>query len=300
MTSGFSPVNLEEMDKYREYHAASGTRAADYSFTNLWGWAEHYGLEWRFTDKLCWIRQTKPETRYWAPMGRWHEVDWASTGEFPVGREFFRVPRPLRLLWEEQLPATLDVAGSRGQWDYLYKSEELAALSGNKFHKKKNLFNQFLKKYPGHSYMPLTLECVESVLRMQEEWCSWNECPESDALQAENTAIFRVLSHWDQLPGLVGGFIALDGKVIAYTVGERLTRDTLVVHFEKGNTQYKGVYQAINCLFARDNQDKFALINREQDLDDEGLRKAKESYNPVDYARKNTVRVREYLPEGGK
>ncbi|MDL2210934.1 DUF2156 domain-containing protein, partial [Desulfovibrio sp. OttesenSCG-928-O18] len=31
--------------------------------------------------------------------------------------------------------------------------------------------------------------------------------------------------------------------------------------------------------------------NREQDLDDEGLRKAKESYNPVDYVRKNTVRV---------
>jgi len=292
MESKFTPVTLTDMAAYREFHDASGTRAADYSFTNLWGWAEHYGLEWCFTEKLCWIRQTKPTVRYWAPMGWWKDVDWATVPELAGGREFFRVPKPLRVIWEEQLPGKIDADESRGQWDYLYKAEELAALSGNRFHKKKNLFNQFLKKYPEHSYQQLTIECVEAVLRMQEQWCSWNECPGSDALMAENTAIFRVLSHWDQLPGLRGGFIAMDGKVVAYTVGERLTHDTLVTHFEKGATEYKGIYQAINCFFAKDNVEDFTYINREQDLDDEGLRKAKESYNPVDYVRKHTIRIK--------
>ncbi|MCC8194388.1 MAG: phosphatidylglycerol lysyltransferase domain-containing protein, partial [Deltaproteobacteria bacterium] len=268
MKDGFAPVSLADMRAYQEFHAASGTRAADYSFTNIWGWAEHYGLEWRFTEKLCWIRQTRPVTRYWAPMGWWKDVDWAATGEFAPGKEFYRIPKPLLRLWEERFPEGIEADESRGQWDYLYKTRELATLSGNRFHKKKNLFNQFLKKYPDHAYMPLTLECVESVLRMQEEWCTWNECPESDALMAENKAIFRVLSHWDQLPGLLGGFIALDGKVIAYTVGERLTQDTVVTHFEKGATEYKGIYQAINCFFARDNVERFTFTNREQDLDD--------------------------------
>lgn len=292
MSNAFSPITLEDMNRYREFHAASGTRAADYSFTNIWGWAEHYGLEWRFTDKLCWIRQTKPFVRDWAPMGWWKDVDWAATEEVASGKEFYRVPKPLRLLWEEQLPKGIEAEESRGQWDYLYKTEELAALSGNRFHKKKNLFNQYLKKYPDHAYLPLTIECVEAVLQMQEEWCNWHESPESDALKAENKAIFRVLSNWDRLPGLSGGFIADGGKVIAYTVGEQLTQDTLVIHFEKGNTEYKGIYQAINCFFARENVERFALINREQDLDDEGLRKAKESYNPVDYVRKHTVRIK--------
>ena len=292
MNDAFSPITLDGMAAYREFHTASGTRAADYSFTNLWGWADHYGLEWRFTDKLCWIRQTKPVTRYWAPMGWWKDVDWAATGELTSGREFFRVPRPLRLIWEEQFATGIEAEESRGQWDYLYKTQELASLSGNRFHKKRNHFNQFLKQYPEHSYQSLTIECVESVLRMQEEWCHWHECPESDALKAENKAIFRVLSHWDQLPGLSGGFIALDGKVVAYTVGEQLTEDTLVVHFEKAATEYRGIYQAINCFYARDNLDKFALLNREQDLDDEGLRGAKESYNPVDYVRKHTIHVK--------
>lgn len=291
MSNTFSPISLDDMDRYRGFHAASGTRAADYSFTNIWGWAEHYGLEWRFSDKLCWIRQTKPDISYWAPMGWWHETDWTATEELVSGREFRRVPEPLRRLWEERLPSGIEAEESRGQWDYLYKTEELATLPGNRFHKKKNLLNQFLKKYPGRSYLPLTIECVEAVLRMQEEWCTWNECPGSEALQAENKAIFRVLSNWDQLPGLAGGFIADGGKVIAYTVGEQLTQDTLVIHFEKGTTEYKGVYQAINCFFARDNMERFTLINREQDLDDEGLRHAKESYNPVDYVKKHTVRI---------
>ena len=292
MKSEFIPISLADMARYQEYHNASRTRAADYSFTNLWGWAEHYGLEWCFTETLCWIRQTKPVVRYWAPIGRWKHVDWKATGELTPGKEFFRVPQKLRILWEQTLDMTLEVDESRGQWDYLYSTEELANLSGNKFHKKKNLLNQFLKKYPDATYAPLTIESLEAVLKMQEAWCQWHECPGSTALRAENTAIFRVLNLWDKLPGLLGGAITHEGNVIAYTVGEQLTPDTVVVHFEKGCTQYKGVYQAINNLFVRDACGESEFVNREQDLDDEGLRKAKESYNPVDYVRKNTVRIK--------
>jgi hypothetical protein len=37
--------------------------------------------------------------------------------------------------------------------------------------------------------------------------------------------------------------------MVAYTVAEALTRDMLLIHFEKGDTQYKGIYQAINQKF---------------------------------------------------
>ena len=69
----------------------------------------------------------------------------------------------------------------------------------------------------------------------------------------------------------------------------------LVVHFEKGRPGYKGVYQAINQLFLADAGPGYTLVNREQDLGDDGLRQSKLSYNPVGFLRKclATVAARE-------
>jgi hypothetical protein len=74
-------------------------------------------------------------------------------------------------------------------------------------------------------------------------------------------------------------------------VGECLSKDTMVIHFEKGDTRYKGIYQAINKHFLAAQEDRFAYVNREQDLGDEGLRKAKLSYNPVLLLKKYDVEL---------
>ncbi len=287
----FSPISLERMTEYMERVARCPVATSDYSFTNLWGWAEEYGLEWAWTPTQVWVRQTRPEVIYWAPLGAWQEEDWSNCPILAQGGVFHRVPQMLAELWEQQMGARVTLEEARGQWDYLYSAEDLASLGGNRFHKKKNHVNQFKKQY-AYEYHPLTPDCVEQVMTMQEEWCQWRECEESEALLAENEAIIRVLEEWDVIPGLVGGALYVDGEMVAYTVGERLSTDTLVVHFEKGRNGYRGVYQAINNLFASAEGGDYTYINREQDLDDEGLRKAKMSYNPVDFMKKYTVAVK--------
>jgi hypothetical protein len=52
---------------------------------------------------------------------------------------------------------------------------------------------------------------------------------------------------------------------------------------------YKGVYQFINQDFARFLPERFALVNREQDLGDEGLRQAKMTYRPSGFVKKYRV-----------
>ena len=103
--------------------------------------------------------------------------------------------------------------------------------------------------------------------------------------------VSRIFKSWDQLSGALGGAILVDGVMAAYTVAEALTDETVVIHFEKGDTQYKGVYQAINQMFLAHLDKGFRLVNREQDLDDEGLRKAKLSYHPVDFLKKYQITV---------
>ena len=126
---------------------------------------------------------------------------------------------------------------------------------------------------------------------MQDDWCTWRDCESSDILTAENQSISRIFKSWDQLIGTLGGAILVDDAMVAYTVGENLTDQTVVIHFEKGNTQYKGIYQAINQMFLIHSARHFLHVNREQDLDDPGLRKAKQSYHPVEFLQKYRVTI---------
>jgi uncharacterized protein len=57
-----------------------------------------------------------------------------------------------------------------------------------------------------------------------------------------------------------------------------MSKDTVVIHFEKAMPEFKGLYQAINREAAKVLADKFTYIDRESDMGDEGLRTAKMKY----------------------
>ena len=288
MNRDYTPLSLDGSDEYLECLAACPRRVSDYSFANLWGWCLEYGLEWSFGNSHVWIRQTLPEPVYWAPVGPWEAVDWSRCPTLTQGGTFIRVPEQLAAIWSRALPGRVEIREAREHWDYVYSIEELTLLAGNRFHKKKNLLSQFVKGY-AFDYRPLTADCIEEVLQMQLEWSQWREAEGDATLRAENRAIFRVVTDWDRLPNLRGGAIRIEGRMIAYTVAEALDDSMLVIHFEKGHTGFKGVYQAINQMFLASLGQDHQLVNREQDLGDEGLRKAKMSYNPVDFLKKCTV-----------
>jgi hypothetical protein len=286
----WQPVSLAGREEYLRRLAACPTVTSDVAFGNIWGWREVYGLQWRFGRSHVWLRQTKPSTVYWGPVGPWFGEDWEHCPVLAGGGAFTRAPEALARLWAERLPGRVQLVECRGHWDYVYSVPELVELRGNRFHKKKNLLKQFVRDNP-HRYHPMTPDCVEDVLQMQEQWCSWRDCESGDTLISENEAIRRVLENWDNMPGMFGGVLEVRGRIAAYTVAERLDEKSLVIHFEKGHAEYKGIYQAINQFFLANEAGDFELVNREQDLDDPGLRKAKESYNPVAYLKKFEVLV---------
>ena len=290
MNRPYISLSLDRREDFLSRLAGCPQRVSDYSFANLWGWCEEYGLEWSFGDSHVWLRQTRPDTVCWAPVGPWDTVDWSRCPTLAQGGAFIRVPETLAEIWAAALPGRVRVEEAREHWDYVYSVPELVALSGNRFHKKKNLLSQFMKSY-AYDYRPLSADCIEEVLQMQLEWCQWRESECDATLAAENRAIARVVKDWDRLPNLLGGAIRVEGRMIAYTVAEALDDSMLVIHFEKGHTAFKGVYQAVNQMFLENLDREYAYVNREQDLGDEGLRKAKNSYNPVMFMKKFTVTV---------
>ena len=286
----FEPISLEKQQDYLKMLARCPQVASDYSFMNIWAWAEDYGLTWAWSDDCVWIRQSRPEVLYWAPVGSWSDIDWGTrllegTGDSTI---FIRIPDQLVEIWQTTFSDRATFEEERGHWDYVYSVSELVDLKGNRFHKKKNLLNQFVRKYE-YTYVPFEPQLIGQAMAMQESWCTWRDCESSPILSAENRAIYRVLENWDQLTRTVGGAILVDGAMVAYTVAEALTPQSIVIHFEKGDTRFKGVYQAINQMFLAHNARDFLTVNREQDLNDEGLRKSKLSYNPLEFMRKSRV-----------
>ena len=290
MSLSFEPVQVEEQEAYYTFLDACPEIASDYSFTNIWSWADAYGLTWAWTSELVWIRQTHPLEIFWAPVGDWRAVNWAETLalHFNGDVSFGRVPESLLQIWQQTPGIQCNSQPSREHWDYLYSVEDLVALKGKPYHKKKNLLNQFRKKYD-FRYLPLTGDNLHQTLQMQEDWCAWRDCVSQPTLDSENQAVSSLLNNWQRFHRLMGGAIMVDTHMAAYTVAEKLSGDTLVIHFEKGDPDFKGIYQVINQMFLENAGQGFITVNREQDLNNEGLRKAKLSYNPIGFLKKFDV-----------
>ncbi|MFY9272906.1 MAG: phosphatidylglycerol lysyltransferase domain-containing protein, partial [Thermacetogeniaceae bacterium] len=179
-------------------------------------------------------------------------------------------------------PEKFEYSEARDSFDYVYLLEDLAALTGKKYRGKRNHVNYFMKNY-NWSFEQISPENLAECWEMNLEWCKINNCMCDIQLASEFCAVRRCFDYFDQLE-LEGGLLRADGKVVAFTIGEKLNSDTYDTHIEKAFSGIKGAYQTINQQFAKFIQQKhpeIIYVNREEDMGRAGLRKAKLSYHPV-------------------
>lgn len=172
-------------------------------------------------------------------------------------------------------------------FDYVYERASLAELPGNRYHAKRNLINGFVR---GHQweYRRLSPELVAGARDLAEHWCR-RRCGEAGPMsELEVEALKEGLGLVGEL-GLAAAVVLVAGRVEALAIGERLTAEAAAVHFEKANPDMKGLAQLIVREFAAREFADCRYLNREQDLGDFGLRRAKESYHPAHMVEKFVV-----------
>jgi len=168
----------------------------------------------------------------------------------------------------------------RDNFDYLYYRSDLAELAGKKFHKKKTHVNNFLLSYPDHEQKPVNAHTIPAAIEILEQW------RQGRSEDGDYKAAMETFEKFDSL-ALRGSVYYVGGKPAAYCLGESIARGKMfAIHFEKAVDEYKGIYQYINQAFADSLPKFFTLINREQDLGNEGLRQAKMTYRPCDFVKK--------------
>ncbi|HPT71809.1 MAG TPA: phosphatidylglycerol lysyltransferase domain-containing protein [Candidatus Cloacimonadota bacterium] len=279
-------LELGEKNLLNTYLKRYKSEASELNFTNLYLWREGYDITYKFIgDFLC--------VRHLDVMKKPFHLSPIGTGDVkPVLLELMEesndnnVPLMLSPITKDKVdeysklcPGRFDCFLERENSDYVYSIEELINLEGRKFHDKKNMINRFMKDNQ-FEYLPITSDIIQDVEASAEEWCIIRNCEDYIELENEKSGIFECLEHFSKLD-CDGAAIRVNGKIIAFTFGELITDDMVVIHIEKADPRIPGAYQMINQQFLLNKWSSYKWVNREGDMGMEGLRKAKLSYNPI-------------------
>ena len=291
----FKKITLLDYEWAQPMLQAADSRLAEYSFTNCFLWGDIYHAKYAPVNGFFVSRSEGISQTYGFPAGNGDLVSTINTliRDAQERNEHFRIRAISKenvALLEATFPHKFNFNAYRDSFDYLYNTEDLITLSGKKYQPKRNHLSRFKKSY-NWAYEDITPENIKDCISMNAEWCRRYRCNEDDSLEKEACAVKRALENFFALK-LQGGLLRVDGKVIAYTVGEPLNSDTYIVHIEKAFSEFNGAYQAINNMFISRQAANFRFVNREDDAGDEGLRKAKLSYHPTELIEKYIATLR--------
>lgn len=262
----------------------------EYNFTTLFIWQKIYNIKILEHNGFLLSVSGKNKKSFLFPAGNGDIkaetdflMDYARKNSFPV--RFHSLSEEQKGFLENNYPEIFEFTEDRDSGDYVYTAESLRTLSGKKLASKRNHINRFVENYPEWQYEPITKDNINEALSMHEKWCDHVSCDEDEGLADETCAVKRAFKYFDELK-LSGGIIRTRDGVVAFTMGDKLNRNTFLVHIEKAYADIQGTYPMINKQFVINECGDYEFINREEDTGDEGLRRAKLSYQPVNIVKK--------------
>lgn len=287
-------LKTEHKSLIERYIPRESSQMCDFGFGNLYSWSAAEHTEFCEKDGFLYLRSTfNGVTSYAFPWGE-GDINLA-LAEIQKDASECEADLSFYCIAEEQLPylkaffgERLIVKEQRDYFDYVYLRENLATLKGRRFHSKKNHVNSFCKKY-NFVYEELSENNLAECLEFSHSWFMMGKS--TQRLEAERQVIDKAFRNFNKL-GLKGALIRVNGKVVAYALGEPMyDGETFCVHFEKASPEYPQAYAVINKLFAEKSLGDYKYINREDDAGVEGLRKAKMSYQPEYLVKKYYAKI---------
>lgn len=278
----FEKLDLKHKDLFEKYKKYSNPIASVHNFTALYMWKDALGIEVCEEDGVLYMRRTMPPVFGFLPPLTMDDMKlpeavnkmkkFAEENNYPA-RIIDAENWVENKLIEQGIPHA--VADDRDNSEYLYDGDRLRNLSGKKMHSKKNHYNNFVKN---NIFTIRDLkESKTAVVEMAKRWLKGKESPYTIG---ELEGIKFTLENSDLLP-IKGIAVFINGRCEAFTISEDTGEDSVLVHIEKANDDITGMFTFVNSENIKINHPNATIINREQDLGIEGLRKAKESWKPV-------------------
>jgi hypothetical protein len=303
-------ITLEDRALLEEYLNGFDYKASGLCYTSLFMWRNISEYSWDIIgDYLCisGVDNIDPNNKihfFYPPLTKTGNYDPESLRRTILaakeafeknGAEFLimLVPFHMNEILEAAMPGEFLFEADRTNFDYIYDTKDLIELKGRELHSKKNHLNYFHNNY-SFEYKALTEDMADEAMRFIDAFNkrkNLTDPVELMLLEMEADALRDVFLNLNAV-GYLTGAIIIDGKIEALSIGGKIGRKTVVVHVEKANIEYRGLYQAINNEFCKHMAGNVKRINREEDMGLPGLRKAKLSYKPTKFVEKYTLKLK--------
>ena len=306
MSLEFKKIEVNSIQEMLPFYAMRHNMTCDSVFLESYVWKDYYNVRYAIWENkaLLWLMEN--EGRCFSAMPLCREEDLP--GAFAAIEEYFNeeLGYPLVInLADEYAVKYLNLPEDKylveeqvDSRDYLYNGDAMRSLAGKKLHKKKNRVNAFKREYEGrYEYRRLCCSDSHDVWVFLDRWRQQKGEEVEEHLDYEVKGIHDILKNCSEFSIHMGG-VYIDGQMEAFTIGSyNPVEHMAVIHIEKANPEINGLYQFINQQFLIEEFSEAEWVNREDDMGLEGLRKAKMTYYPADYARKYLV---EQLLNGSK
>ncbi|MBR5135390.1 MAG: DUF2156 domain-containing protein [Clostridia bacterium] len=293
----FRPITKESISLLMGYIRSHSGRFCDYTPVNLYIWKEYFYKSYAVYKDMLYMQLCgdNGDIVYAVPMGDGDLREALLTLKnhtYETGETLC-----LSLVSEAHLPLITDVFGetvevtSDREWcDYLYDAPRMAAFEGAAYAKQRNHVRRFERQYPDYRVEWLSPSHVPLIDAFLNRFADIRQ--KKDELAFEEIERTRnALANMTEL-SLFGVVLYVKDELVGFSAGCHVD-DTLFVNFEKADTTYEGVYQMLVKSFACAFVDEtIRYINREEDCGDEGLRKSKLAYHPIELLEKYNVLIK--------
>ena len=280
----FRHLEKSRIKEYESYYSDPEAVGLEYNFISAYLWSREYDIKVAFYDDTlikAYFRGDGSVWGYCLPSGK--NVKGAVEAVFADAQEkndkacFGYLSQKERDILETLCPDRFVFERSDTTQDYIYFTDDLANLTGKKYHSKRNHISKFFRTFDNTEIRSITLDNICDALTVVELWCDENDIDRKS--YAEYEVIREALDNLAEF-NMRGIILYVSGKPVAMTLGSEISPVCFDVNFEKALTAYEGSYAVINNEFAK-RLTAYTYINREEDLGLEGLRKSKLSYHPA-------------------
>lgn len=299
----FKKITLKDKYLYYKYIDKNKFLSCEYSFATLFMWKEFNNIEYDILNNIFIIKKYDNNNGdfFMEPLGEIDDSDLINLinhlelirkeeerkwlfGDISIG-----FLNRLKDIYKEDLIFEEEI----NNFDYVYDFNDLINLSGRKFRKKRNKYNQFIKNYNYKTKFFKSFldnkekkECLEFLYK----WYLENK-QKDDEFLAEINGTRNLINYLGELDlDLIKLYV--DNKLIGISIGEKFNDSTYIVHVEKCLKEFNGAYAFINNEILKNSFLDLKYVNREEDLGVLGLRKSKMSYNPKFLERKYLVKIK--------